>query len=79
MVGIPPAIKGGAKEFFMTAEDMIKLIEEMIDLKIRQHASTTIPATKTTPGLAKMVVEMHAADHRRLQQVKTELLKMLAG
>jgi len=63
----------------MTAEGMIKLIEEMIDLKIRQHASATVPANKTTPGLAKMVGEMHAADHRRLQQVKTELVKMLEG
>ncbi|HEX4644307.1 MAG TPA: hypothetical protein VH598_01735 [Verrucomicrobiae bacterium] len=63
----------------MTAEGMIKLIEEMIDLKIRQHASATVPTGKTTPQLSKLVGQMHAADHRRLQEVKAELLKLLGG
>jgi hypothetical protein len=61
----------------MQTETLIKLIEELVELKIRQHAAITAVASRSAPNLARVISETHAADHRRLDQLKSELAKVL--
>jgi hypothetical protein len=58
----------------MTAETMIGLIEEMMDLKIQQYAESN---TRLTPEIARILSEKKAIDHRRLQQIRAELVMFL--
>lgn len=58
----------------MTAESLIGLIEEMMDLKIQQFAESTM---RTTPELARILHEKKATDHRRLEQIRSELVRFL--
>ena len=59
----------------MNAETVAHLIEEMIDLKIQQHAEANL---KPTPEVAKLLQEKRATDRRRLEQIKAELVRILA-
>ena len=65
----------------MPAEDLVKLIEEMIDLKIRQHSAATAATSngngKPAPNLARVIVETKFADRQRLEQIKDELARMI--
>ncbi len=58
----------------MTAESLIGLIEEMMDLKIQQHAESTM---KATPEITRMLHEKRETDHRRLDQIRAELVRFL--
>lgn len=58
----------------MTAESLIGLIEEMMDLKIRQYAESNM---KPTPEIARILSEKKETDHRRLEQIRAELVKFL--
>ncbi len=58
----------------MTAESFVGLIEEMMDLKIRRYAEST---TKPTPEIARLLSEKKETDHRRLEQVRSELVRFL--
>jgi hypothetical protein len=58
----------------MTAESLIGLIEEMVDLKIQQYAESTM---KPIPGIGRILQEKKQTDHRRLQQIKAELIRSL--
>ncbi len=58
----------------MTAERLIGLVEEMIDLKIQQHAETSMRAT---PEIARFLQEKRETDQRRLEQIKAELVVFL--
>ena len=58
----------------MTAESLIGLIEEMVDLKIQQYAESTM---KPTPEIARILLEKKQTDYRRLQQIKAELIRSL--
>lgn len=60
----------------MNGELFVKLVEEMIDLKIpRQPQGNVKPGT----DVARLWQEKHAADKRRLAQIRTELVSMLNG
>ena len=59
----------------MTAESLIGLIEEMMDLKIQQFAESTM---KPTPEIARILREKKETDHRRLEQIRAELIRSLA-
>ena len=59
----------------MTAENLIGLIEEMMDLKIQQFAESTM---KPTPEIARILREKRETDRRRLEQIKAELVRSLA-
>ena len=59
----------------MTAEAFINLVEEMMDLKVQQHAETHL---KTTPELTRIVTQKRETDRRRLEQIKVELIRMLS-
>ena len=59
----------------MTAESLIGLIEEMMDLKIQQFAESTM---RPTPEIARILREKRETDHRRLDQIRAELVRSLA-
>jgi hypothetical protein len=58
----------------MTAENLIGLIEEMMDLKIRQYAESQM---RPTPDIARLLSEKRQTDHRRLEQIRAELVRFL--
>jgi hypothetical protein len=58
----------------MTAESLIGLIEEMMDLKIQQYAESTM---KPTSDIARLVREKRETDRRRLEQIRAELVRFL--
>ena len=59
----------------MTAETLIGLIEEMMDLKIQQYAESTM---KPTPEIARILHEKRETDRRRMEQIRSELVRSLA-
>jgi 3-phenylpropionate/cinnamic acid dioxygenase small subunit len=58
----------------MTAEAWVQLLEEMVDLKLQQFAETTM---KLTPELTRLLQDKRETDRRRLQQIRTELVRTL--
>lgn len=58
----------------MDAETWVKLIEEMIDLKIQKQAESTV---KASPEVAKVLRDKHETDRRRLEQIRAELVRAL--
>ena len=53
---------------------MIRLIEEMMDLKIQQYAESQM---RPTPDIARLLSEKRQTDHRRLEQIRVELVRFL--
>jgi len=60
----------------MNAETFVKLIEEMIDLKLQQHAQANL---KASPEMARILEEKRITDRRRLEQIRAELVRWLGG
>jgi hypothetical protein len=58
----------------MTAHSLIELIEEMMDLKVQQYAESQM---KLTPDLTSILREKRETDKRRLEQIRTELVRFL--
>ena len=58
----------------MTAENLIGLMEEMMDLKIQQYAESTM---KPTPEIGRILHQKKQTDHRRLEQIRAELVRFL--
>jgi len=58
----------------MTAQDFVDLIEEMIDVKLQQHAESNL---KPTPEIAGVLAEKKMTDTRRLKQIRAELIRTL--
>ena len=58
----------------MTAENLIGLIEEMFDLKIQHYAQSSM---KPNAEIARIPHEKRETDHRRLEQIKAELVRYL--
>ena len=58
----------------MSAETFVKLIEEMVDLKIQRYAESTM---RPTPEVARLLKEKRETDGRRLEQIKAELARLL--
>jgi hypothetical protein len=59
----------------MNAETFVRLIEEMVDLKVQQHAEAHL---KTTPEIANVLQLKRETDRRRLEQIRTELARMVS-
>jgi hypothetical protein len=57
-------------------EYSVRLIEEMIDLKVQQYAESQM---RTTPELAKLLHEKRETDRRRLDQIRAELIRVFKG
>ena len=58
----------------MSTETVVKLVEEMVDLKVQYFAESMM---KTTPEVARLLHEKRATDRRRLEQIKAELVRLL--
>jgi hypothetical protein len=69
-----PSLYAESRKALMTAESLIGLIEEMMDLKIQQHAEASM---KTSPELSRLLYDKKQTDQRRLEQIKAELIRSL--
>ena len=58
----------------MNAETWVRLIEEMMDLKLRQYAESTM---KSSAEVARLLRDKRETDRRRLEQIKAELVRAL--
>jgi hypothetical protein len=58
----------------MTAQSLIGLIEEMMDLKLQQYAESQM---KVTAEVACLLREKRETDKRRLEQIRIELVRFL--
>ncbi len=58
----------------MTAEYLVRLLEEMMDLKVQQYAESQL---KVTPEVAALLHEKRDTDKRRLDQIRIELVRFL--
>ena len=58
----------------MNTETVVKLVEEMVDLKVQHFAESMM---KPTPEVARLLQEKRVTDRRRLEQIRTELVRLL--
>ncbi len=58
----------------MTAQNLVKLFEEMMDLKIQQYAESTM---RPSPEVARLLQEKRETDRRRLEQIRAELIHFI--
>ena len=58
----------------MSAEKFVKLFEEMIDLKLQQHAQANL---KANPEISQILEQKRVTDRRRLEQIRAELVRLL--
>jgi hypothetical protein len=57
----------------MNNEASVKLIEEMMDLKLQQYAESQL---RPTPEVARLLYEKRETDRRRLDQIRAELIRL---
>ena len=60
----------------MSAEASVRLIEEMMDLKVQQYAESQM---RLTPELTRILHDKRETDRRRLDQIRSELVRVLKG
>lgn len=60
----------------MSADKFVKLIEEMVDIKVHQRVESHLHAK---PELARMLEEKRHADRSRLETIRQELVRLLSG
>ncbi|HSU56822.1 MAG TPA: hypothetical protein VLT36_22375 [Candidatus Dormibacteraeota bacterium] len=60
----------------MTPEAWVKLIEEMMDIKIQHYAESTM---RVSPEVSKVLQDKKETDRRRLEQIRTELVRTLGA
>lgn len=65
------AVLGHSK---MNAEMIVKLVEEMVDIKVQQQAGMHL---HVKPELARLLEEKRNGDRRRLELVRQELVRLL--
>lgn len=58
----------------MSADTFVRLIEEMVDLKVQLPADVHL---KMTPELAELLQRKRETDQRRLEQIRVELIRIL--
>jgi hypothetical protein len=61
------------QEISMTAQKLLSLLEEMVDVKLQQYAESTM---RPTPEVARILHEKRETDRRRLEQIRLELLRI---
>lgn len=59
----------------MTPESIVRLLEELVDLKLQQREESRL---KTTPELASVLANKRETDRRRLEQIRAELIRILS-
>ena len=60
----------------MSAETFVRLIEELVDIKVQYHLANKI---KTSPELARIVAVKRETDRHRADQIRAELIQALAA
>lgn len=60
----------------MNPESFVRMLEEMMDLKVQQQAEA---AMKVPPELSNMLAAKRETDRRRLEQIRQELIRGLHG
>jgi len=60
----------------MTPEAWVQLIEEMMDLKIQHFAESNM---KVSVEVSKILHDKRETDRRRLDQIRTELVRTLTN
>ncbi len=58
----------------MTAQSLVSLFEEMMDLKVQQYAESVM---KPSPEVARILQEKRETDRKRLEQIRLELVRFL--
>jgi hypothetical protein len=58
----------------MTADSLVRLFEEMMDLKLQQFAEAHV---QLTPEVARILHDKRETDRRRLEQIRMELVRFL--
>ena len=58
----------------MTAEKLIELIEELVDLKVQKYVEMNL---KLPPDLTRFLQAKRETDRRRLDQIRAELVRAL--
>src|SRR5260221_13802014 len=74
VTAFPPTQIAAFNPTNMNAEMIVKLIEEMVDIKVQQQAETHI---HVKPELARLLEEKPHGDRRRLEMIKQELTRQL--
>lgn len=64
------------QETTMSAELFVKLIEELVDIKVQYHLANKI---KTSPELARIVAVKRESDRHRADQIRAELIHALTA
>jgi len=64
------------RKMSMNADNFIKLIEEMVDVKLQQYAESNM---KVSAEVSKILQEKRETDRRRLEQIRAELVRLLKG
>jgi hypothetical protein len=60
----------------MTAEELVALIEEMVDLKVQQYAELHL---KLPPDLARLARNKRQTDLQRIIEIRQLLVAALSG
>jgi hypothetical protein len=60
----------------MTAKTIVGLIEEMMDIKLQHQVETSL---KLNPEVSRLLYEKRETDRRRLEQIRSELIRILEG
>ena len=74
MLFLRPDVRAGELFICMTPEAWVRLIEEMMDLKIQHYAESTM---KVSSDVARVLNDKRETDRRRLEQIRTELVRTL--
>jgi len=62
------------QDAIMTADYLVRMLEEMMDLKLQAYAESQL---KTTPEMTILLQEKRETDKRRLAQIRMELVRFL--
>jgi hypothetical protein len=60
----------------MNPESFVRMLEEMMDLKIQQQAESNV---KVPAELSSVLAAKRETDRRRLEQIRQELIRGLHG
>ena len=60
----------------MSAETFVRLLEELVDLKVQYHLANKM---KTSSELARVIAVKRESDRQRADQVRAELIQALTA
>jgi hypothetical protein len=62
----------------MSAQEMVDLIEEMVEIKIRQQTTAAAKnGGRVTRELARVIFDANLADRERIRDIKQQLVQLL--